>query len=170
MTRWRMASVGGTDNGLARRWAGREAAGAGFYQMSRNTQFCAVERHPILRTAYQAVVDVVQQAVEDPCGEDLVVGEDLGPVSHVLVRREDDRALLVARAHQAEEEIGFDPVEGPEADLVDDEQRTVQVAFGLESPRRDRGVALRASSGRATRSLSGRSRSVWTALLERPVR
>src|SRR5690606_25756848 len=41
-------------------------------------------------------VDVVEQPVEDRRGEDLVTGEDLGPVAHVLVAGQDDRALLVA--------------------------------------------------------------------------
>ena len=85
-------------------------------------------------------VDVVQQAIEDRGGEDLIAGEDLRPVAHVLVRGEDDRAFLVARAHQAEEEVGPLAVEGPEADLVDDQQRAVEVALGLESAGRDRGV------------------------------
>ena len=94
-----------------------------------------------------AVVDVddvyvVQQAVEDRGGEDLVAGEDLGPVAHVLVGGEGDRALLVARAHQAEEEVGLLAVEGPEAHFVDDEQRAVQVAPGLEPSGRDRRVSL----------------------------
>ena len=77
-------------------------------------------------------VYVVRQAVEDRGGEDLVADEDLGPVAHVLVGGEDDRALLVARAHEAEEEVGLPAVEGPEARFVDDGQRAVQVALGLE--------------------------------------
>ena len=64
-------------------------------------------------------VYVAQQAVEDRGGEDLVAGEDLGPVAHVLVGGEADRALLVARAHEAEEEVGLLAVEGPEAHFVE---------------------------------------------------
>src|SRR5690606_39045705 len=45
-------------------------------------------------------VDVVEQPVEDRRGEDLVTGEDLGPVAHVLVAGQDDRAFLVAGAHE----------------------------------------------------------------------
>src|SRR5690606_17991275 len=65
-------------------------------------------------------VDVVEQPVEDRRGEDLVTGEDLGPVAHGLVAGQDDRAFLVAGAHEAEEEVGLVAVEGPEADLVHD--------------------------------------------------
>ena len=87
-------------------------------------------------------VYVVQQAVRDRGGEDLVAGEDFGPVAHMLVGGEDDRALLVARAHQAEEEVGPLAVEGPEAHFVDDEQCAVQLALGLEPSGRDRRVSL----------------------------
>ena len=50
---------------------------------------------------------VVQEAVEDRGGEDLVTCEDLWPVAHVLVRGQDDGALLVPGAHEPEEQVGL---------------------------------------------------------------
>ena len=64
-------------------------------------------------------VHVMQEAVEDGSGQDLVAREDLRPVAHVLVGGQDDRALLVAGRDEAKEEIGLLPVQGPEPDLVD---------------------------------------------------
>jgi hypothetical protein len=64
-------------------------------------------------------MDMVEEPVEDRGGEDLVPGEHLGPVAHVLVRRHDDRALLVPRRHEAEEQVGFVSCQRAEADLVD---------------------------------------------------
>jgi hypothetical protein len=78
-------------------------------------------------------VHVVQEAVEDGGGEDLVAGEDLGPVADVLVRGEDDRAFLVAGADQSEEEIRFLSVQGTEADLVDDKERVALQTLSDES-------------------------------------
>ena len=52
---------------------------------------------------------------------DFVAGEDPGPVAHGLIGGQDDRALLVAGAHEAEEEVRLLALEGPEAHLVDDE-------------------------------------------------
>lgn len=72
--------------------------------------------------------NVVEQAVEDGGGQDSIVGKDFWLVPHVSVGGEEDRAAFVAGGDEAEEEIRFDPVEGTEADLVDDEQPTVEVA------------------------------------------
>ncbi len=47
--------------------------------------------------------------------EDLVAGEGLGPVADVLVQGEDDGALLVASADEAEEEVRLLALEEPEA-------------------------------------------------------
>lgn len=65
---------------------------------------------------------VVQQAVQNGRGQHLVAREDLRPIPHVLVAREDDRALLVPRRDQAEEQVGLVAVQRPEAHLVDDPQ------------------------------------------------
>jgi len=56
-------------------------------------------------------VHMVQEPVEDRGGQDLVAREDLGPVPDVLVARHHDGALLVACAHQTEEEIRLVAVE-----------------------------------------------------------
>ena len=64
-------------------------------------------------------VDVVQQAVEDGGRQDLVAREDLRPVAYVLVRGEDDGALLVAGRDEAKEEVRLLPIQGPEANLVE---------------------------------------------------
>src|SRR5437016_2719222 len=83
---------------------------------------------------------VVQQAVEDRGRQDLIPGEDLGPVAHVLIRGEHDRAPLIARRDQAEEEIRLGAIKWPEAHLVDDHERRVEVALGPQPRRRDGGV------------------------------
>lgn len=46
----------------------------------------------------------------------------------------------VGGANQAEEEVGVMAVEWPEADLVDDGQRAVEVALGLEPGRGHWGI------------------------------
>ncbi len=84
----------------------------------------------------------MEQAIEDAGGEDLVACEDLGPVSDMLVRGQDDRALLIAGADEPEEQVGLGAVERPEPDLVDDEQGAVEVALRLEAPGRDGRIAL----------------------------
>lgn len=85
-------------------------------------------------------VHVVQQAVEDRSGQDLVAREDLRPVPDVLVRGQHDRATLVTRGHEAEEEVRLVSVQRPEADFVDDQERCVEIALGFEPGRRDRRI------------------------------
>jgi hypothetical protein len=87
-------------------------------------------------------VHVMEEAVEDRGGEDLVTREDLRPVAHVFVRGQDDRSALAACADQPEEEVGLMPVERAEADLIDDQKRAVEVAFRLQPGRRDGGIGL----------------------------
>jgi len=65
-------------------------------------------------------VHVVQEPVEDRRRQDLVPGEDLWPVTHVLVRGQHDASALVARRDEAEEQVRLHPVQGPEAHLIDD--------------------------------------------------
>ena len=55
-------------------------------------------------------LDVVEQAVQDRGSQDLIIGEDRGPVAHVLVGREHDAPAFVAGRGEAEEEICFAPV------------------------------------------------------------
>ena len=62
---------------------------------------------------------VVQQPVQDGCGDHLV-REHLASVHEPLVGGEDHRGLLVVAGHQAEEQIGLFPVQRQIADLVDD--------------------------------------------------
>lgn len=50
-------------------------------------------------------LDMVQQPVEDRRRQDLVVGEDCRPVAHVLVRRQQDDAPLIAGRDKLEEEV-----------------------------------------------------------------
>ena len=82
--------------------------------------------------------------------------KDLGPVAHMLVGGEDDRAILVARVHEAEEEVGLLAVEGPKAHLVDDEERAVQVALAMSF----RGLAAPSPLSTCMRS----SRRKWVTL------
>lgn len=70
---------------------------------------------------------VMEQAVEDRRGQDLIASEDLGPVADMFVGGEQDRAAFVPRGHEAKEEIRFHAVQRAEADLVDDEQATIDV-------------------------------------------
>src|SRR3954454_23959324 len=49
-------------------------------------------------------VSPVQQPIQDRGGQHLVPGQQLGPVSHALVRRDQDRAATVAVGDQPEEE------------------------------------------------------------------
>ncbi|MCU0635778.1 MAG: hypothetical protein MUE41_12965 [Gemmatimonadaceae bacterium] len=46
----------------------------------------------------------------------------------------------MARGYQAKEEIRFDAIEWPNADLIDDEQRRAQIPFPLQATRRNRRI------------------------------
>ena len=50
----------------------------------------------------------MQQAIEDRGGEDLVAGEEFGPVADAFVGGDEDAAAAVAVGDEAEEEAGFD--------------------------------------------------------------
>ena len=64
---------------------------------------------------------MVEQAVENGGGEDLVAGEEFGPVADALVGGDEDAAAAVAVGDEAEEEAGVEAGHGFETDLVDDE-------------------------------------------------
>jgi len=74
-------------------------------------------------------VGVVQQPVQDGCGERLVPGHQLGPVPHALIGGDQGRAPAVAIGDEAKEQAGLGSVHRLEAELVDNEQGRVQVAF-----------------------------------------
>src|SRR5947207_15971224 len=50
-------------------------------------------------------VAVMQESIEDGGGDD-VVAEDLTPLRHALIRRDQHRRFLVAMAHELKEEMG----------------------------------------------------------------
>ncbi len=66
-------------------------------------------------------VAVMQESIEDGGGDD-VVAEDLTPLRHALIRRDQHRRFLVAMAHELKEEMGTLAFERHVAELVDDEQ------------------------------------------------
>ncbi len=72
--------------------------------------------------------DVVQQAIQNGGGQDLIPRKDLRPVAHMLVGREQHRAAFVARRDQAKEEIGLHAVERSEVDFIDDQEAAIEVA------------------------------------------
>lgn len=85
---------------------------------------------------------VVQQPVQNGGGQRFVTGQQLAPVAHALVSRDQDRATAIAVGHQPEEQAGLGPVHGLEAQLVDDQQCGIQVLLAPEPGRRQVGVGL----------------------------
>ena len=67
------------------------------------------------------------EAVERRRGE-LLIAEDLHPLAEGEVGGDDRRAPLVAVGEQVEEQFSAGPLEGHEAEFVDDQQRDAQVA------------------------------------------
>ena len=62
---------------------------------------------PIAATLDVQDVSPVQQPIQDRGGQHLVPGQQLGPVPHALVGRDQDRAAAVAVGDQSEEEAGL---------------------------------------------------------------
>ena len=60
----------------------------------------------------------MQQPIQHRCGHHFV-SQHLRPGVKPLVRRDDDRGLLVQLADQVEEQIGLFPPDGRVHDLVD---------------------------------------------------
>src|SRR2546428_670818 len=83
-------------------------------------------------------VAVMQESIEDGGGDD-VVAEDLTPLRHALIRRDQHRRFLVAMAHELKEEMGALAFERHVAELVDDEQLRFAVE---EHPTREDALAL----------------------------
>src|SRR5438034_3192415 len=83
-------------------------------------------------------VAVMQESIEDGGGDD-VVAEDLTPLRHALIRRDQHRRFLVAMAHELKEEMGTLAFERHVAELVDDEQLRFAVE---EHPTREDALAL----------------------------
>jgi hypothetical protein len=74
---------------------------------------------------------VVDEAVDDGGGDDLV-GKDLAPIREAAVGSEHDgRGLLVATADDLEDPVGRGLVERQVADLVDDQDRGLEVGAQL---------------------------------------
>ena len=65
---------------------------------------------------------VVEQAIEDGGGQDLVAGQHLRPFADALVGGDQGAAALVAMVDDLEQQVGLVPVQGLEAELVDDQQ------------------------------------------------
>src|SRR2546427_6588017 len=83
-------------------------------------------------------VAVMQESIEDGGGDD-VVAEDLTPLRHALIRRDQHRRFLVAMAHELKEEMSTLAFERHVAELVDDEQLPFAVE---EHPTREDALAL----------------------------
>src|SRR5271157_712188 len=115
-TPWRVGWAGGLAVGL---WHGRGGVGGG-----------VVVFHAPAGTVDGDDVAVVEEAVEDGGGEDLV-GEDLAPFAEGLVAGDDDGALLVAAGDDLEDEVGVVAGQGEVAGFVDDQDGGAQVAAEL---------------------------------------
>src|SRR3954453_6830095 len=63
---------------------------------------------------------VMQQAIEDGCGDDRI-SEDRAPLAIALVRSQDDRASFVACTDELEEDSGPEIIQWQIAHLIDDE-------------------------------------------------
>jgi hypothetical protein len=87
-------------------------------------------------------VTVVEQTVEDRGGEDLVAGQDLGPVTDALVGRDQDAAAPLAVGDQPEEQARLLAAHHLEAHLVDDHERHAVGLASTEARRWQLGVAL----------------------------
>src|SRR5712691_12226980 len=103
-TPWRVGWAGGLAVGL---WHGRGGVGGG-----------VVVFHAPAGPVDGDDVAVVEEAVEDGGGEDLV-GEDLAPLAEGLVAGDDDGAFLVAAGDDLEDEIGVVAGQGEVAGFVD---------------------------------------------------
>ena len=85
-------------------------------------------------------VAVVEEPVEDGGGEDLVAGQEFGPVLDAFVGGDEDRAAAVAIGHEAEEETRLGAGHGLEAHLVDDQKGDVEVLTPAQPGGREIGV------------------------------
>src|SRR5690348_17260098 len=84
----------------------------------------------------------MQQPIENRRVERLVPREKLGPVADRFVRRDQDRAAAVAIGHQAKEQARFLARHRLEAELVDNQQGSVEVLAPTQSRRRQVCIAL----------------------------
>src|SRR5438034_1005715 len=98
----------------------------------------AIVGEPIALALDHEGVAVMQESIEDGGGDD-VVAEDLTPLRHALIRRDQHRRFLVAMAHELKEEMGTLAFERHVAELVDDEQLRFAVE---EHPTREDALAL----------------------------
>ncbi len=73
-------------------------------------------------------VGVVAEAVEQGGGQ-LLVAKDLDPLGEREVGVDDRGAPLVAVGKQVEEQLAAGPLEGHEAELINDQQRDAQIVL-----------------------------------------
>ena len=109
---------------------------------------------PVTPAADLDHVDVVQKTIQDRRGQHLVPREHLRPGPHVLVRGQDQRAPLVAPAHQPEEQVRLLAVQRPEPHLVDDQTPSSSGSAAAGGDTADEPPPL-ASSGSGRRARSG---------------
>ena len=75
---------------------------------------------------------MVQEPVQDGGSEGAVVVEDLRPVSERTVRRNDNRALFVAKTYDLKEKIGAVLIDGQITQFIQAEYSWAQVSFELD--------------------------------------
>lgn len=84
----------------------------------------------------------MKKTVQYRGGHHLVVGEHLGPVLHRLVRGDEGAPPLISVADQSEEQACLLARHRLEPDLVDDQQRDLQILFPSKPAGSDLGVLL----------------------------
>ena len=80
--------------------------------------------HPVAAAAYVDDMAVMQEAIDECSGHDLVT-QDLTPLLEPFVGREDGGCALIAPVDELEEEHGAGRADRQVADLVDDQERGI---------------------------------------------
>src|SRR5258705_7905035 len=103
----------------------------------------------------------MEESVEDRCGDDRIA-EDIAPAGQALVRRQNDRAALVATGDQLKEQVRARWTEGQIADLIDDEElrlsKNLQLLFESVLALRSRERSDQCGRGSEQRAVSGSTR------------
>src|SRR5665647_1592473 len=144
-----MGIAGSIDGCRSRRWAltqawfprrkASHAGGAGMASSEARSSLQIVDLilHAVALSLDEYRLGVVQEPVEQRRRQGAVIVEYLGPVLERTVRGDDRGAALIARANNLEQAVGAKLVDRKVAELIDDEQRWLQifVHFTLEAAR-----------------------------------